>query len=1034
MIVCLFKKVTIQKNTFLTEINCNHMTNFMAIGGEDGFLKVVQIDLNKSKKNEDGTAVSPLTFSQNLSCHKKRIISLTWNSQVDKLTTCDEEGVIVVWKFTERDQWETEMINNREVSFVSDLKWSKMGNYLCFVYDDGHAIVGTSEGSRSWGNDVKQGLYLVEWSPDESLLLFCVLNHNITVFSASGYQVGEMEIPQDLRNVKIATISWWSSPYSESLMNIEDKHLVIAFINGTILLYDNHQDLDPIRISSEHKKINKAQWNPNGDILAVSGIYVEKGEKKESINFYSWKNLELLTTIKIPNQITCFCWESHGTKLAITTESFILFCLVKPKYKWCYFSDTLVYSYKTNSEHHTVIFWDVKKNIRNFKYVKNLRDIVSYGSFCLLTAQVSDKNYIAILCNSIGSPVDNRIINICPEFTAINRTHAIVASKHYVYVWQFRNPTSNDLQKYYGHKINIDLLKRSLMKEIAFFLEENPNMKDNYILEHFTPTKTSNDPITSLCANGEFIIVACESGRGLKYTLSDMSSSERISIGTRLIRMGISNDGVYLWGIDDQNYLGIWDLTKDSKSNVGKLLKGQKIDFDKKDVWTVIWSNDSKSFAFIEKNKLTIYKNFEVEETLQCNGHLAEFSDLTITAVMLEDLLVNPTVDKVFEVDDIVIKCETLKLRNLREMIEAKKPMNELFQFVEQNSHDKFWTILTEHSMLSLDFITAEKCLIKYQDFMGLILLKRLKTIDDDMLKKAEIYQHFFEYDKAEEIYNSLERKDLIINMRIKLGHWNKVIHLIQESSVIQEDNLKVACNNLALQHVENKEFDKAEELFFKTNNREELVNVWFKTENFDKASEYIDQIPEESDFLLFMGEKFELYGLTEEAVKCYIRYGDIKRAIDICVLMNKWNLAVDLAHKHGLFQIEGLVNKFCNILIEKNKKMDLVEFYRKAQRNTEAAKILIKIAEELKALNASPIILKKIYVVAALEMESFKTRYIDAQITNTMTSNQQNTQTLDTLITSEMSNVSDKALNNPWKGAEAFHYYMLCQNQLYNK
>lgn len=98
---------------------------------------------------------------------------------------------------------------------------------------------------------------------------------------------------------------------------------------------------------------------------------------------------------------------------------------------------------------------------------------------------------------------------------------------------------------------------------------------------------------------------------------------------------------------------------------------------------------------------------------------------------------------------------------------------------------------------------------------------------------------------------------------------------------------------------------------------------------------------------------------------------------------MNKWNTAVELAEKNNFFQIEGLVNKFCNILIEKNKKMDLVELYRKAHRHTDAAKMLMKISEDLKALNASPIILKKIYVIAALEMESFKTRLIDAQITN---------------------------------------------------
>ena len=76
---------------------------------------------------------------------------------------------------------------------------------------------------------------------------------------------------------------------------------------------------------------------------------------------------------------------------------------------------------------------------------------------------------------------------------------------------------------------------------------------------------------------------------------------------------------------------------------------------------------------------------------------------------------------------------------------------------------------------------------------------------------------------------------------------------------------------------------------------------------------------------------------------------------------------------------------------------------------------------------------LKKVYVIAALEMESFKSRLMDAQITQ-MTQHTVKTQTLDTLITSDLGNVSDKVLNNPWKGAEAYHFYMMCQSQLYQK
>jgi hypothetical protein len=39
----------------------------------------------------------------------------------------------------------------------------------------------------------------------------------------------------------------------------------------------------------------------------------------------------------------------------------------------------------------------------------------------------------------------------------------------------------------------------------------------------------------------------------------------------------------------------------------------------------------------------------------------------------------------------------------------------------------------------------------------------------------------------------------------------------------------------------------------------------------------------------------------------------------------------------------------------------------------------------------------------------------------------------LDSLITSDINTSSEKILNNPWRGAEAWHFYILCQRQLYS-
>jgi WD repeat-containing protein 35 len=147
-----------------------------------------------------------------------------------------------------------------------------------------------------------------------------------------------------------------------------------------------------------------------------------------------------------------------------------------------------------------MIFWDVKKNSRSLKYVKNLLDVASCGSFCLLTAKVADTSYILILCNSIGSPVDNRIINIEPEYICLTETHVIVASKSYVYVWQFRNQQTDLNPNHYGQHINIDLLKKTMMKEVIFFVEDVPNMNESYNMETYAPTKNTGDAISAIHA------------------------------------------------------------------------------------------------------------------------------------------------------------------------------------------------------------------------------------------------------------------------------------------------------------------------------------------------------------------------------------------------------------------------------------------------------------------------------------------------------------------------------------------------------
>ena len=44
-----------------------------------------------------------------------------------------------------------------------------------------------------------------------------------------------------------------------------------------------------------------------------------------------------------------------------------------------------------------------------------------------------------VLCNSIGTPLDSKYIDLDPMYVTMTKTHIIAASKEAFYVWQFKN-------------------------------------------------------------------------------------------------------------------------------------------------------------------------------------------------------------------------------------------------------------------------------------------------------------------------------------------------------------------------------------------------------------------------------------------------------------------------------------------------------------------------------------------------------------------------------------------------------------------
>lgn len=126
-------------------MNCiawNKDDGYIAVGGEDGLLKVLKLDAgNESDGKARGlTASSNLSMNQTLEGHTESIRVIAWNEIHKKLTTSDENGVIIVWMLY-KGVWYEEMINNRKKSTVVGMSWSSDGMKICIIYEDGKYIL-----------------------------------------------------------------------------------------------------------------------------------------------------------------------------------------------------------------------------------------------------------------------------------------------------------------------------------------------------------------------------------------------------------------------------------------------------------------------------------------------------------------------------------------------------------------------------------------------------------------------------------------------------------------------------------------------------------------------------------------------------------------------------------------------------------------------------------------------------------------------------------------------------------------------------
>lgn len=105
-----------------------------------------------------------------------------------------------------------------------------------------------------------------------------------------------------------------------------------------------------------------------------------------------------------------------------------------------------------------------------------------------------------------------------------------------------------------------------------------------------------------------------------------------------------------------------------------------------------------------------------------------------------------------------------------------------------------------------------------------------------------------------------------------------------------------------------------------------------------------IDILPETDPLLETIGDMFAANAVHNEAVKAYVKLGKVKNAINLCILYNRWDTAIELAKKHNISKISDLLSKYTAHLISQGQIMAAVQVNIQAEHYIQAAEKIFEV------------------------------------------------------------------------------------------
>uniref|UniRef100_A0A1I7TJT5 WD_REPEATS_REGION domain-containing protein n=1 Tax=Caenorhabditis tropicalis TaxID=1561998 RepID=A0A1I7TJT5_9PELO len=943
----------------------NHNSNFIACGGALGTLKVVKIGMDVRDPKPNASA---LIVNQSLEGHNATVLNATWNENNQKLTTSDTSGLIIVWGLF-NDQWAEEMINNRNKSVVVGICWNVDGTKIAIAYADGNVIVGTLEGNRIWNKELEIQLASCEWAPDGDMLIFGTADGKVTVYDDTG------------------------SHYLDIQMQCLES-----------------EDLEQALAKKENQKeeiICMKYWSPTLKSKALMELQ-EKEEKEQE------KEKVLTGTAVFTNFSTRPTPKDH-IEPEKNPEPYQPVPADRPRFMVAY-ARGVMQLMRSLSDTEPVVVRLKNLKITGAKWSPN-------GAFIAISGhdlntedpRHSSVHFISAYGQVVGffQHFETRITGICWEASGLRMAIAADGNLFIGHVrpefkWGAIEDTivyayQKEEQYQYGIMFYDYKIDEKTIKTVSYF-ENLASFKEHCII-----INRQDDAGT---------IQALQNGGVYRANLSDGVITSRYAVTAPIDSMKLNCDFTRL---------AVVKLVEQVPFNitiyefVGDELQ-QIYNCEKKDVWDYQWdANDSHMLAFKDKHKMLICDCSSVLEQSAVYGNIFSFQNLVVTSVNIEKLLITPESPTKAVIQESMIKAK----QDVLSLLNAMK-LDEAIDYAEKNPHAELWNMIAQYSVFKHQFDRAEHAFVKLEDYAGVQLVKRIRNIPSNELRNAEIFAFREQFEDAKDIFLHSDRKDLAIEMYEKVGDHRAVYELVKNDP--DEERKKEAFKEMAEFHYENMDWEEAAKFFALCEDIKMQIDSLIRGNCFGELEVLARALPDESDYMVTMGDAFTTRGMCDQAVECYLKKKLPDRALHCCMELNQWQKAQFIADANHMENVEGLLGKYAEETTgaSDEKSVATLGLYMRAGRHLDAAKIAFDIANDRREKMMPIDDLKQCYVLGALLVEEHRQSIRELKRIDKYNM-VENTLDDESGLTAEQTRI----LENTWKGAEAFHYMMLAQKHL---